>query len=163
HAVVRNILAVSGALGHPDRSCAAVTCINPVPLDVLPGQERNKGRQAAFIDGAASEEGSDILGKIFAFGVQDVVNECHRNEGPENQEGSCSVLGGTTKTLTPVAGRGGVSQSRLLHLQQHAVERREIAKSYDEIQQRLVVLTLGVEPRVKEQLIEQGLGGLVLE
>src|ERR1019366_5486661 len=55
HPVLRDLL-LGGAAQYPDRTCFLVTCIDPAPLNVLPGDERHKRGQSRHIDRALGKK-----------------------------------------------------------------------------------------------------------
>ena len=86
-----------------------------------------------------------MLSKALLGGTEAPELKAGRIESPLCELPS-TFLGGAAEALTPVTRRCGMTQSRLLHLQQHGVERGEVANPDDKVEQCLAVLALCVEP-----------------
>lgn len=99
--------------------------------------------------------GGDVARQFPTFGIHHVVHQRDGAEGPEDQKRPGAFDRPTAEADLPIARRGGKPQARLLDLQEHGIKPGKIAQPDDEIEQLLVVLAAGIEPGVRQQLIEQ--------
>src|SRR5258708_1178709 len=85
HAIERFLLRASGTLNDPNRTCPSIARINQEAFDVFAMHQFDKRKNALLIYRALSKETrKNVLGKVFALSVLDVVNKNHRTERPQD-------------------------------------------------------------------------------
>ena len=140
---------------HADGARRGIARVDPAPVDIVLLRARHEARHALGLDGTVREKRGGIRRQRLSLGVVAVIDERHRAERPQDKERPRALLGRPAEALLPVERRGSKAQPRLLHLQQHGVERREIAQPGDEFKEREVIPALRIEARLGDELIEQ--------
>jgi hypothetical protein len=52
------------------------------------------------------------------------------------------------KSILPIPFRSGIAQTWLFDVQEHGIEKSKVAQPHNEIQEVVVILTLGVKARI---------------
>src|SRR2546428_13350803 len=92
HPVLCVFLVAGRALDDADGARPLVPGIDPIPFNVFLSCDRNERGNPLLVDTAMGEERRNIFGKGFSFRIQNVINERHRTEWPENQQWACAFF-----------------------------------------------------------------------
>lgn len=121
--------------------------INPLSLESLWKQSDARGVELAF----GKKRGHHTLRQILALGVQDVVDKHDWPERPQNKKGTRARFGTAIEFFVPIVCGSRIAEAGLLNLQKHGIERREVTKLHNKVQQLYIITRTGIESGLSQK------------